>query len=243
MSEYWLPGAVIIDLSASRGNGPFQNFLGVILHVNAAENGTPPSFWGAGPATNPDGVCPNFQVYKDGTINQMLPLNWQPSCQVDGNTNYAAIETAGLPTEPLTAAQLASCARIVTAYAQQMGMPLILANTPGQKGLGTHGMGGQAWGGHPLCPGDIRSHQRDTILALANGQPTTTTGDDLPVDQKTFNTLMTNWFMQGPGTGGDLVKQAADRSIAPTQAAVAAMQKEMVTLQTDITAIKNAQVK
>lgn len=172
MTMTWLPGAAVHDLHPAIGNGPFGThgpFLGVILHVNVDETGTPDSFWGPG---NPGDVCPNFQVYKDGSIHQMLPLDWQPWCQIDGNFQYAAIETAGLPNEPLTDAQLHACAKIVRAYHEQMGMELRIADTPGAKGLGTHEMGGAAWGGHP-CPGAIRSGQRRLILALA--MPTTTT--------------------------------------------------------------------
>lgn len=165
----WLQGASVVDLSARGfGQGPFSNFLGVILHVNDAEDGTGDDFYeAAGTPTNPDSVVPNFQVYKDGTVHQYLPFDWQPWAQENGNANYAAIETAGLPTEPLTSQQITAIATILTAYKTQMGMSLTLANAPGQKGLGTHEMGGAAWGGHP-CPGDIRTAQRQQILTLAS---------------------------------------------------------------------------
>lgn len=166
----WLPGASIVDLSHSRGNGPFQTFLGVILHVNVSgpgSNGTSVDYF----RNNPGQVCPNFQVYKDGSIVQFLPLNWQPWCQIDGNFNYAAIETGGDPDEALTDLQLASCARIVKAYHDELGMSYAIADQPGQKGIGTHQMGGLSWGGH-ACPGIIRAAQRKDILALAEGGPT-----------------------------------------------------------------------
>lgn len=159
----WLDGAHVHDLHPAIGNGPFTRFLGVILHVNVDEAGTPDSFWGSG---NAGSVCPNFQVYKDGSIHQMLPLNWQPWCQVDGNFNYAAVETAGMPGEPLTDAQVAAVGRICRAYHDLFSMPLKVANAPGDAGLGTHAMGGAAWGGHS-CPGDIRTAQRAAILAAA----------------------------------------------------------------------------
>jgi hypothetical protein len=174
VSTEWLPGATVHDLHPGIGNGPFGAFYGVVLHVNVDEHGTPDSFWGNG---NRGQVCPNFQVYKDGSIHQMLPLDWQPWCQVDGNFHYAAIETAGLPNEPLTDAQLTACARIVRAYHEQMGMPLRVANTPGEHGLGIHSMGGLAWGGHS-CPGTIRAGQRKTILARA-ATSTAPKGDDV----------------------------------------------------------------
>lgn len=174
----WLPGARVVDLTGSRGNGPFKAFLGVILHVNVDETGTPDSFWGAGPDVNPSSVCPNFQVFKDGSVTQPLPFNWQPWCQADGNTNYAAIETAGLPGEPLTGAQRVAIARILAIYHTEMGLPLQLANAPGQRGLGTHQMGGAAWGGHS-CPGDIRANQRQSLLTLAAANVATGSGTEL----------------------------------------------------------------
>ena len=169
----WLPGATVVDLRGSRGNGPFQRFLGVALHVNVDEAGTSDAFW----ANNPGEVCPNFQVYKDGRIHQMLPFNWQPWCQIDGNYNYAAIETAGMPTEPLTDAQCASIAKILQVYHAQMGMPLQVSDAPGTPGFITHQAGGQPWGGH-ACPGPLRSAQRSHILSLVTN-PTPAGDEDM----------------------------------------------------------------
>lgn len=180
MSKFFLPGFKVNDLSEKCGNGPFGSwgpFLGVILHVNVDEKGTSDSFWG----NNPDGVCPNYQVYKDGSGHQLLPFDWQPACQREGNYQYAAIETAGMPDEPLTQAQLKTCARIVLAYHLKMGMPLKLADKPGEKGLGTHQMGGESWGGH-ACPGPVRSSQRSRILTLAK---------QLPVEDNEWSNNMT----------------------------------------------------
>ena len=172
----WLPRARRVDLSVPRsdspgtprGNGIFQTFLGVILHVNVSgktSQGTPVSAFMAGPPANADYVTPNFQVFRDGSIVQFLPIDWQPWCQIDGNFNYAAIETGGDPDQPLTAAQLHAVAYIVDHYHAHMGMPLQIANAPGQRGIGTHEMGGESWGGHS-CPGTIRAAQRDTVIQL-----------------------------------------------------------------------------
>ena len=170
MTTTWLPGAHVYDLRKTRGNGPFRNFQGLCLHVNVDEHGTSDSFYAAGASVNPNSVTPNFQVYKSeaaGGVHQYLPFNWQPWCQADGNTNYAAVETAGLPTEPLTEYQIEQIARIVAVYHAEMGMPLTLANKPGIRGFITHAAGGESWGGHP-CPGSIRTAQRHDILVAAN---------------------------------------------------------------------------
>jgi hypothetical protein len=168
----WIDGVNRRDLTGlGHHNGTFSAFYGVVLHVNVSgktSQGTSPDWYAAG--GGPDEVCPNFQVMRDGTVWQLLPMDVQPWTQADGNFNYASIETGGDPDQPLTDAQLASCALIVKAYHDQMGMPLQQANAPGERGLGVHSMGGAAWGGHP-CPGPIRSSQRTQILALASPTP------------------------------------------------------------------------
>jgi hypothetical protein len=166
--QKYLTGANVVDLSGSpyrRGNGPFSRFLGVCLHVNVDENGTPVSFW----ERNPGEVTPNFQVFKNGRVDQLLPFNWQPWCQVDGNFNYAAIETAGLPNEPLTPEQIDAIAGILSVYHRDMGLTLAVANTPGAKGLIVHSAGGAAWGGHS-CPGVLRAAQRAHILDVTRSK-------------------------------------------------------------------------
>lgn len=164
--DQWLAWARKVDLSVRpwrRGNGPFARFLGVCLHVNVDENGTSDDFW----RNNAGQVTPNFQVYKDGSVHQILPLNWQPWCQVNGNFNYAAIETAGMPGEPMTAAQLDAIARIMVAYHRRMGAALVVTDVPGQRGFITHAAGGVNWGGHS-CPGPgPRAGQRAVILKRA----------------------------------------------------------------------------
>lgn len=166
MPDLWLPGATRVDLSASHGDGP-RGYppSGVIAHVNQS-NGNLAGFF-----TRSDDVCPNFQVYKDGSIEQYLPMNYRPWCQSDGNRDYDAIETEGYNTEPWTDAQLRSVAVIYEAYWHLLGVPLALADSPGQYGFGWHGMGGVAWGNHPSCPGGARKAQRTQVLTLiASGQ-------------------------------------------------------------------------
>lgn len=179
MAVQWLSKAKKHDLSGSRGNGPFNrsrgtSFLGVILHVNVSgrgSNGTSEDFF----VHNEAQVLPNFQVYSDGSMIQFLPIDWQPWCQIDGNFNYAAIETGGNPEEPLTMAQMISCAYIINGYRATMGMKMFIADKPGDLGLGTHQMGGQSWGGH-ACPGVIRANQRKDILARVIGAVRPPTG-------------------------------------------------------------------
>lgn len=162
--DLWLPQAQQIDLSATHGYGPFQQpFLGVIVHVNQS-NGDLANY-----VQNSSDVCPNFQVYKDGSIEQYLPINNQPWCQTAGNQQYAAVETEGYNTESWTGPQLDSVALILAMYHAQMNLTMALAEQPGDNGVGWHGMGGIAWGNHPGCPGDQRKAQRADAIAIASG--------------------------------------------------------------------------
>lgn len=172
MSGIWLPWCDRYDLTGTVNYGPFRQQLGVVLHVNVDAAGTPRSYW----AKPPNYVCPNLQVYPDGRTDQLLPLDWQPWCQEAGNQAYAAVETAGTPDVPLTPAQIDSCARIMAAYHEHCGVPLAIADTVGARGLGTHKMGGAAWGGHD-CPGAIRSAQRQAILDQAGAAMTISISD------------------------------------------------------------------
>ncbi len=92
-----------------------------------------------------------------------------------------------MPNEPLTPQQMDTIGKIIIpAYVTQFGMQLRLANSPGEPGLGTHKMGGQAWGGHD-CPGDIRTSQRQAILDLAasgGSAPKPTPEEDMNAKQE-----------------------------------------------------------
>ena len=47
-----------------------------------------------------------------------------------------------------------------------IGPAAITYNSPSTGGLGTHSMGGAAWGGH-ACPGDVRAAQRGEVIRRA----------------------------------------------------------------------------
>lgn len=189
MTTFWLPGARVVNLSGGKGYGPFGGlFLGVVAHVNQSVGDLADFF------TRSLNVCPNFQVYLDGSIDQYLPLDWQPWCQSDGNRQYAAIESEGYNTDPWTDAQLNSIGRILGAYRDQLGMTMLVANQPGQPGLGWHGMGGAAWGNHPDCPGLPRRAQ--LMAALVNAQTLHPSGhgeleqdDDMAASPSGFTTI------------------------------------------------------
>lgn len=179
----WLPSATRRDVGApgNYSNGPMRSYTGVVLHVNDADSG---DLFGWITGGSSDMSC-HFQVLKDGTVYQYIDTAYSSWCQMNGNDDYLSIETSGFPAEPLTAAQVASCARIMAFVNAEHGIPLIATDLVGSKGLIAHGDGGAAWGGHTGCPGDLRKAQRFQILAQAHGATTNTaTAKPLPTVQE-----------------------------------------------------------
>jgi hypothetical protein len=122
--------------------------------------------WQAGPHD----VSSHFIVGKDGTVWQGVDTANRAWCQSAGNREWLSIENVGFGGrgEALTAAQVDAVAGIVAWAHTVHGIPLTATDDPvSGRGLGWHGMGGTAWGGHVRCPGDAIRGQRGEILALA----------------------------------------------------------------------------
>ena len=149
-------------------NGPMRSYLGVVLHVNDAQSYDLHDFFN-NPANE---VSSHFQVAKDGTVWQYIDTKNTSWCQKDGNWDYLSVESQGLAGELATAAQITAIGGILAWCKATHGIPLQLAEIPGQRGFGWHGMGaahGYDWG-HALCPG-VRKNQRTAMLAAAHGTP------------------------------------------------------------------------
>lgn len=138
-----------------------RSHTGVVLHVNQSDGNL--YSWVAG---DHDMSC-HFEVYKSGAVEQYLDTDLTAWCQMAGNADYLSIETEGYDTEALTDAQVHTIASILHWANEVHGIALQLAEQPGQRGFGWHGMGGAAWGGHPDCPGVLRRNQRAQIIQLA----------------------------------------------------------------------------
>jgi hypothetical protein len=68
----------------------------------------------------------------------------------------------------MTDIQVTVFAQIYSALAERDGFSYAVTDdTRAGRGLITHGDGGNAWGGHPDCPGKVRKAQRPEILARA----------------------------------------------------------------------------
>ena len=141
--------------------------LGLVLHVATGGNNSLHG-WFSNPAAQASSHW--WAGYNEGEAEQYLDpeehISW---AQAAGNDSYHSVETAGNPEDPLTEAQCRAVARIYRWGHDRFGWPYRLAERPGEQGLGWHGMGGAAWGGHTGCPGELRRAQRQHILDLAQG--------------------------------------------------------------------------
>jgi hypothetical protein len=158
-----------VQKPVSAHGGPIGTILGAVIHVTAGEGDPYNEF--ANPANQ---VSSHFGIgngqggMADGLIEQYVDTSMQSWAQMAGNANYLSVETEGEPTNPLTTNQLLSFARLYVWMYQTHGIPLVITDTPGQRGFITHGDGGVAWGDHIDCPGPQRSAQRSSILYIAS---------------------------------------------------------------------------
>ena len=145
--------------------------MGLVLHTeNGYEQGTIATF--NNPASQASAF---FAVGLDGVIHQFGPVgkDWMAWAQADGNPHWYSVEDAdnwpGAPpiTRPFSAEQVTALAQLLELLSRFAGFPLQVTDSVDNKGLGVHAMGGQAWGGHPYCPGAVRTGQRPEIVALA----------------------------------------------------------------------------
>lgn len=202
--------------------------LGLILHVQAGNGAL--GGWFNNPAASASstwwaGKTGGREQYGDPDRDKF----W---AQAAGNSTYHSIETEGIPSEPLTAAQIESVAQAFAWGHKRYGWKLVLAEKPGDPGLGWHGMGGKAWGGHTGCPGDKRKAQRAQILARAKeivGPSAAPTKEaDMPLTEDDARTILTgsavlkNPFAANPDTAP---RVAASYVLEQTAAKVAQLAK------------------
>jgi hypothetical protein len=162
------PAALWMPVMAHGGPLGQVSILGVVFHVTAGEGDPYNEF--VNPANQ---VSSHFGILNgqggtvDGRLEQYVDTKYMSWAQMAGNSTYLSVETEGLPTDPLTPAQIATFGRLMAWINKVHGVPLVITDTVGQRGLITHGDGGVAWGDHIDCPGPIRAAQRQSILAAA----------------------------------------------------------------------------
>lgn len=131
---------------------------GLILHVQEGEGSLFERF-----STPAYRSSAHFWVSQAGEIEQYVSIHDRAWTQRAGNAAWASIETSGFARNPLTGPQVEAVARVYTWGVRVHGWPVEVTDSPEGAGLGTHSMGGAAWGGH-ACPGTARSAQRAAVM-------------------------------------------------------------------------------
>jgi len=157
-------------------SGAMSAHNGLVLHVQAGNGSCYGLF------SNPSyEASATFWVGKDGTLEQYVDTDQIAWAQMSGNGTWNSVETEGVPTEPLTDAQIATLAKLYQWGMDTYRWPKITTEDVNGRGFGWHGMGGADWGGHTGCPGDLRKAQRQAILNATGGTPapvSTISGDE-----------------------------------------------------------------
>lgn len=183
------PGARFRPI-ASHG-GPMTAQDGVIMHVTTNHfdpygyfsnlNNGASSTWWIGETVIGKCNCPQPQDIV--LCEQYYDAVMKCWAQVAGNGLYQATETSGVNSTPLSAAQVHTFAHLYAWGHRTLNWALNTIESSGAHGFGWHGMGGTAWGNHPLCPGTLRKNQRAAILHQAQailGTPTPAPPHPLP---------------------------------------------------------------
>lgn len=155
----WMPGVAQKPIGANFSRGGREGQRGLILHVQEGEGSL--FEWSSEPSTRSSA---HFWASQAGEIEQYVSVHDRAWTQRAGNAEWVSIETSGFAGKPLTTAQVDAVARVYAWGAREHGWPLEVTDSPKGRGLGTHAMGGGAWGGH-ACPGTARAQQREVIMS------------------------------------------------------------------------------
>lgn len=159
-----MPGATWRPVPNCTKDGQ-DSVQGVVLHIMEGTLDGSDS-WFRNPTAQ---ASAHFGVGRDGRIYQWVDTADRAWAQVAGNRMWLSIEHEGHTGDSLTPVQLAATARVVAWMHDVHSVPLIAVDSPSGHGIGWHGMGGAAWGGHTACPGDPIKAQRADIIAAAGG--------------------------------------------------------------------------
>lgn len=168
-------------------NGFHHPAIGMVCHIMGSSTQSADNWFHSPKSGDPKvgagatfGICNGGSAHVnsswvDGHLIQWADTDDRCWAQGAGNPYYHSVETEGA-SGPMTDKQIETFSKLYKELHDVEGFPFALAEIPGQPGLGWHGMGGSAWGGHNYCPGPERRMQRGIILTKAQGsiitQPT-----------------------------------------------------------------------
>lgn len=188
--ELWYPQAtkrLLTEPSWSDRGG--TKIIGFVPHVQVGHNSLHRYF-----SNRSNQVSSHLWLSYSGVLEQYMPFSVAAWSQAAGNKAWVTCECEGFPGEKYTDAQINRLAEFFKWGANNFGWKLQITDTPSVGGLGTHVMGGAAWGGHS-CPGPLRAGQRIDILRKAQASAPVPTGEvsELNADDKKW--LLSPEFM------------------------------------------------
>ncbi|MER6533026.1 peptidoglycan-binding protein [Streptomyces sp900105755] len=158
-----MPGATFIGPTPNERVDGMVEVRGLVLHIQqGTEAGS--EAWFKNPKSQ---ASSHFMNPKTGNLRQLVDTKDRAWAEADGNAHWISIENEGYAGDTLTASQLENAARLLAWLHTRYAVPLQSTDDPTGKGLGWHGMGGAAWGGHTGCPGDPIKAQRAAIITRA----------------------------------------------------------------------------
>lgn len=158
------PGAEWIGPTPNETDGGQIDVHGLVLHIQeGTEAGS--EAWFTNPAAQ---ASSHFLNPKSGGLRQLVDTANRAWAEMAGNRHWLSVENEGYSGDQLTDSQVENVAQLFAWIHTTYGTPLQATDDPNGEGLGWHGMGGDAWGGHFDCPGDPIKAQRPRILARAN---------------------------------------------------------------------------
>lgn len=170
-----LAGRSIAQHTSPNRGGAMSDHRGVVLHIAQGSYGGTVS-WQMNPDQRyADGTevttCSTWIVGREvGEWAQMVDSDLIAWCQRDGSRSWLSIELAGFTPAAPTAWQVEACAQLLAWVHGQHGVPLAVADHPGERGLGHHAMDrewlGENWG-HDECPGAGVIGAKAAIVARA----------------------------------------------------------------------------
>lgn len=157
-----MPGAVWHPVRNYTRGGQ-DEVRGVVVHIMAGTlEGS--QAWFDNPTAQ---ASSHFGTGKQGALRQWVDTADRAWAQAAGNRTWISVENEGQGGDTLTPAQLDRNAQVLAWAHKKYGVPLRLASSPSDRGLGYHAMGGAAWGGHTSCPGSRIVAQLPEIVARA----------------------------------------------------------------------------
>ncbi|CAK7288546.1 peptidoglycan-binding protein [Streptomyces misionensis] len=158
-----MPGATWIGPTPNQTAGGMVEVRGLVLHIQqGTESGS--ESWFKNPSAQ---ASAHFLNPKSGGLKQLVDTKDRAWAEAAGNSHWVSVENEGFVPDKLTDSQVENCAQLLAWLHTTYSVPLQSTDDPNGKGLGWHGMGGAAWGGHTGCPGDNIKAQRAAIIARA----------------------------------------------------------------------------